>query len=237
MFCELLNRGSDGIFRGPTRNRYDFRKGERLGTKEHIVEWKKPKKPEWMEEEAYGSYPATLRIRELKIGGRIYITTLLDHKKYKRKKLSNLYKQRWDAEIHIGSLKTIMGMNILRCKSPEMVKKEIGIYMLAYNMIRMVMIESSCQFSKKPRNLSFKNAVQILNQFMPRLYLVSKFIREKMYNILLEEISKHQVNNRPGRVEPRAVKRRPKPFPRLQLPRKVARQKLLKESNRQKRVA
>jgi hypothetical protein len=133
---DLTRRGADGIFRGQGQRHYDFRKGIRLGKNDHIVMWKKPKqKPEWMTKNEYDSYPDEISVREFKISGLVYVTTFLDQKKYFKKELAEIYVKRWQIELNLKSVKSVMGMDMLSCKTPEMVRKEIGLHFLAYNFI------------------------------------------------------------------------------------------------------
>jgi len=228
---DLLKIGADGVFQGQGQRNYDFRKGDSLGKKDHIVEWKKPQRATWMSEEQYQIYPDTIRVREFKVNGKIYVTTFLQAKKFNKKELAGLYQLRWLCEINLRSIKTIMKMDMLSCKTPDMIRKEIGIHFLAYNMIRIIMAEACSKYSGIPNQISFKGAVQIINQFMPILSckgISSKLIFDKMLRLIV----KNKIGNRPGRQEPRAVKRRRKLFPLLHVNRSIAKMKLKKERNR-----
>ncbi|CEG56148.1 transposase [Legionella fallonii] len=165
----MLKQHADFIVPGHNQRRYDFRKGLRLGKKDHIVMWPKPRKPVGMSQRDYANYPNHIQIREFKVGGTVYITTLLEEKKYPKKELASLYQRRWEAEIHLNSIKTIMGMNQLACKSPDMVKKEIGFYFLAYTIIRYIMVSAAAQHDLPPNKISFKGALQLINELMPYL--------------------------------------------------------------------
>ena len=126
LIADLLIKGADGIFRGQSQRHYDFRSGKKLGKKDHIVAWIKPRKPEWMTQDAYDAYAETIQVREFKVGGNVYVTTFLDEKQYLKNKLAAIYKRRWDVEIDLRSIKDVMKMDMLVCKTPDMVKKEIG---------------------------------------------------------------------------------------------------------------
>lgn len=133
----LQKQDSHILVQNHAQRKPDFRKGKRLGVKDHIIEWKKPKrKPVWMLDNNYRALPNEIRIREFAVGGKVYVTTLLDDKKYPKKELASLYKERWKIELDLRSIKTNMGMEMLRCKSPEMVNKEIAIHFLSYNLLR-----------------------------------------------------------------------------------------------------
>ena len=112
-------------------------------------------------------------------------------------------------------------MEMLRCKSPEMLEKEIWTYLLAYNLIRLTMAEAAQAHDKEPRRLSFKGAIQAINTFIPKIQLASESRKDVLYQTMLRVIASQEVGNRPGRKEPRAVKRRPKPFPRLNMSRQA----------------
>lgn len=232
LIADVLAKGADGIFRGQAQRLYDFRKGEFLGKKDHIVEWKKPKKPEWMDDESYSMYPDKMRVREFKVDGKIYVTTLLDDKKYHKKELAKIYELRWHLEINLKSIKETMNMNMLSCKTPEMVRKEIGIHFLAYNFIRIIMAESCIQYNLIPNQVSFKGTVQLLNKLMPHFINSSSKQNKMMYAQLLKNITKNKIGNRPGRIEPRRVKRRPKPFDTLNRPRFIEKAKLERKLER-----
>jgi hypothetical protein len=222
-----MRQGADAIFPGHTQRRYDFRKGKRCGTKDHITSWKKPRRPKWMSKESYKEYPDTLSIREFKVNGIVYVTTLLDPSIYFKSELHALYKRRWEVELHLNSIKTVMGMDKLSCKTPEMIRKEIGIHFLAYNIIRKLIVEACVLHKALPWQISFKATVQLLNQFAPRGSHTDKRKRKALHAQMLKIIVTNKVGNRPGRVEPRAVKHRPKTFPVLRIPRKVEQEKIV----------
>ena len=144
----LAQRDVDGLFRMHQLRKYDFRRGKRLGIRDHIVCWVKPARPKWMAPEVYKRLPETLRIRELRViveqsGFRVdelvLVTTLLDPLEYSKDDLGQLYVERWNIELDLRSIKCMMQMDVLRCETPEMVVKEIWVHSLAYNLIRGVM--------------------------------------------------------------------------------------------------
>jgi hypothetical protein len=229
LLADLKGKGADGVFRGQSQRNYDFRKGISLGKKDHLVGWKKPPRPDWMGQETYDAYPDHIQIREFKVAGNVYITTFLDPKKYHKKELHKLYQQRWQIEINLKSIKAVMKMDMLSCKSPEMVKKEIGIHFLGYNLIRILMAEACSKYGGMPNKISFKGAVQWLNHFAPHFLNASRNQANALYLVLLGQIVQNKVGNRPGRVEPRVVKRRRKLFPLLHKPRWILKTRLMRK--------
>ena len=228
----LKARGVDVVFRLHQQRKADFRRGRRLGRKDHIVSWPRPSRPVWMDETTYEQIPETLEIRELRVrvtrrGFRTrvvdVVTTLLDADIYTKADLAALYRQRWHAELDLRSIKIALGMDVLRCKTPEMVRKEIGMTLAAYNVIRALMARAAKEHERIPRRLSFKGALQSLLGFAEKLRESSAEKRDWLWEIILEGIAKDEVGNRPDRIEPRARKRRPKPYPLLMKPRKQAR--------------
>jgi hypothetical protein len=232
LIADVIIKGADGIFRGQAQRYYDFRKGKSLGKSDHIVEWNKPKKPEWMTQEIYDAYPNQISVREFKVNGKVYVTTLLKHKKYHKKELAKIYEIRWQLEINLKSIKETMKMDMLSCKTPEMVRKEMGIHFMAYNFIRIIMAEACAQHDSIPNQISFKGTVQLLNKFMPYFINTNSKKNQMMYAELLKNIVKNKVGNRPGRIEPRRVKRRPKPFDTLNRPRFIEKEKLERKLER-----
>lgn len=232
LMADLNRIGADGIFRGHVQRNYDFRSGERLGKNDHIVFWKKPRKPAWMTQEEYGFYPDKIQVREFKVAGNIYVTTFLNSRKYHRNELASIYQRRWEVEINLKSIKTIMNMDMLSCKTPDMVKKEIGIHFLAYNFIRIIMAEACVRYDTIPWKISFKGSVQLLNEFMPHFLNSSAENNKMLYAEMLALIVRNKIGNRPGRMEPRAVKQRHKSFPMLKRHRSVEKEKLMRKLNR-----
>lgn len=224
LLAELMNRGVDAVFeqQGSRRKSTDFRKGKQVGKTDHLIVYKKPvRKPDWMTEETYDMAPETLTVRELKVDRKILVTTLLSPKDAPKSSLKELYKDRWHIELDFRNIKTTMGMETLSCKSPEMVEKEMWVYFLAYNLIRLVMAQSASLSDILPRQISFKHALQLWAAYRHRK---SSFDNEDALAILCVLISENCVGDRPGRTEPRAVKRRPKPYPLLMKSRNAARE-------------
>ena len=156
------------------------------------------------------------------------MTSLLDRQYAPKEELGWLYSQRWAAELNLAAVKTVLKMQHLRSKTPEMVRKEIWATLLAYNLIRKLIAEAAHQNGLLPAEISFKGAVQNLNAFHPLWSIPGVNADGAVLQTLLLLISQIRVANRPGRVEPRAIKKRPRPFPRLHLPRAEAREKIMK---------
>lgn len=214
LISELLDKGVDVVFQQHGARKTDFRKGLQLGHRDHIVVWQKPKvRPDWMTPTQYEAYPEQMVLRETKVNKRVIVTSLLNTKQASKKSLGYLYKQRWHVELDLRNIKTTLGMETLSCKTPEMNQKELWVYFLAYNLIRLIMAEAAYQSGLLPREISFKHSVQLWIAWSKQAYNYDNTA------ILFILIAQQRVGNRPGRVEPRAVKRRPKPFSLLMQPR------------------
>lgn len=231
LLCELVRRGIDGLFEqhGARRRSTDFSTGERLGVRDHLIVYTKPKeKPHWMSQADYDQAPATLKVREFQAGGKIMVTTFLCPKENPKAVLATLYRGRWHVELDIRNIKTTLGMEKLRCKTPEMAVKELWAYLLAYNLIRLLMAQAALLADQIPRQLSFKHTVQIWIAWQQRSGSAQDGV---CIRALLVLIAQPRVGLRPGRVEPRALKRRPKKFPLLTKPRPAAREEVLKNGH------
>lgn len=236
----LKERGVDSVYRLTSHRTADFRRGKRLGKGDHLVKWLKPTKPRSIDRATYDALPEFLLIREVQVrveqpGFRtktlIVATTLLDATAITKEDLGQVYRTRWNAELDLRSLKQTMQMDILRCKTPELVRKEIWTHLLAYNLIRTIMAQAASQHDIDPRTISFKGAMQTLAAFQPVLALQGQrglARRLNLYQRLLDAIATHRVGDRPDRYEPRRIKRRPKPYDRLMKPRQQAKRDLLK---------
>ena len=217
-----LQRGIDIVVRKHQARRTDFRMGERLGKNDHLVSWKRPHRPKWMSVEQYATLPDELTLREIRIrvavkGFRteslVVVTTLLDAEQYPPEEIALLYQRRWQAELHLRSLKIVLQMDHLRCKTPERVRNEFFMHLLGYNLIRGVMTAAAFQSGRPPWEISFKGTLQTLDQFLP--ILLSKVSSEAWCTALLTAVATHIVGDRPDRFEPRLRKRRPKPYKHL----------------------
>jgi hypothetical protein len=217
-----LQRGIDIVVRKHQARRTDFRMGERLGKDDHLIFWTRPQRPKWMSVEQYAALPDELTLREIRIrvalkGFRteslVVVTTLLDREQYPPEEIALLYRRRWQAELHLRSLKSVLQMDHLRCKTPERVRNEFYTHLLGYNLIRGVMAAAAFRSGKSPWEISFKGTLQTLDQFLP--ILLSRVSSEAWCDALLTAVATHIVGNRPDRFEPRLVKRRPKPYKHL----------------------
>jgi hypothetical protein len=195
-----------------------------------ILVWQRPNKPRGMTGEQYRSYPESLTLRQVSVDARDtnnraerfkVITTILDASS-DGGQIGALYEKRWSGEVDIRSLKSTMKMDVLRCKTPAMVEKEIWVYLLAYNLLRTVMAVAASENDVEPRAISFQGAKQALLAFAPKLEAARPEQRAGLVEALLKAVAYHRVGHRPGRWEPRARKRRPKPSKRLNQPRRVA---------------
>ena len=211
LLASLLDKGVDATFEqmGARKRSTDFRKGTRLGVKDHLITLNKPKKkPDWMSLEQYDKAPDSLIIRELSVSGKILITTLLSPKMASKKDLKMLYKKRWQVEVDFRNIKTTLGMETLSCKSPERNQKEAWVYFLAYNLIRLLMAQAALIADILPRKISFKHSLQLWLAWGGK----SDSASADTSNLFFALIAERRVGNRPGRIEPRAVKKRPKPW-------------------------
>jgi hypothetical protein len=225
-------RGVDVVVRLHQKRHSDFRRGRRLGPGDHLVDWAKPPRPEWLNAAMYAELPDRLVVREVRVrvaqtGFRtrslVVVTTLVDPATVTAADLAELYRARWHAELDLRSLKVTLGMDVLRCKTPAMVRKEIWAHLIAYNLIRAVMARAALDLGGGPRELSFKAAVQAVRAFAERLLGAAGASAAALHEWLLIVIGCHQVGDRPDRVEPRKRKRRPKHYPLLTQPRAEAR--------------
>jgi hypothetical protein len=172
----LQQRGVDCVFRLTSHRTADFRRGMRLGKYDHIVKWMKPTKSRSIDRKTYDALPEFLVVRECRIrieqpGYRVrclvIATTLLDADEYTKDDLAQTYRARWHEELDLRSIKITMQMDLLRCKTPELVRKEIWTHVLAYNLIRTIIAQTASQHRILPRSVSFKATIQFLRAFQP----------------------------------------------------------------------
>ncbi len=226
--CELRQLGVDLVARV---------QAERVGSRTvesrpdgDVILWQRPNKPRGMTGEEYRRYPETLLMRQVAVYAHDknnraeqfkVVTTILDAS-IDGGQFGDLYERRWDGEVDIRSIKSVMQMEFLRCKTPEMVHKEIWAHLLAYNLLRTAMAVAAGENGIEPRQVSFKGAKQAVTAFAPKIEEARPKDRPALIDAMLAVIAYHRVGNRPGRWEPRARKRRPKPGKRLGQPRRVA---------------
>ena len=225
--ADMLQKGVDLVMeqQGARRRSTDFRRGQKLGKHDHVVVLTKPRiQPDWMTNEQYARAPDTLRIRELRADNKTLITTLTCAKTHTKEALKALYHSRWQVELDLRNIKQTLGMDRLSCKTPDMVIKEIWIYLLAYNLIRLLMAQSALLADILPRTLSFKHCLQLWWSVQQQSVPLSEDMLKTVFQLMAQQI----VGNRPGRIEPRAIKRRPRAYPLLTKPRVEAREQVRK---------
>jgi hypothetical protein len=233
--AQVRQRGADLVCRLHQRRGVDFRRGRRLGTDDHVVAWDKPRRPDWMDEATYAALPEQLAVREVRVRVRqpgfrtrvlVVATTLLDPGAFPRTDLAILYRLRWYAELDLRSLKQTLQMDVLRCRSPALVRKEAWAHLLAYNVLRGVMAEAAREASLLPVQVSFTGTLQAVNAFAAALWTAGPEQLAAMVCRLRAVVVANRVGDRPNRYEPRRRKRRPKPYPLLNEARTKARCRL-----------
>jgi putative transposase len=214
----------------------NFRRGRRLGAGDHVVVWPKPAKPAWMDDATYERMPESIEVREVyvqvqqpgfRVESLVVVTTLTDAEEYTKDDIAELYHRRWLVELDIRAMKVTLGMDVLRCQSADMVRREIWTCLLAYNLIRQTMLEAALKSERSPRELSFTAALQKIAAAWAVLSACDDTLRVQLIDVQLSDIAANIIGDRPNRVEPRAIKRRPKPHKLLTVPRQEARAKLV----------
>ena len=224
LLCALRERGIDAVFEqyGSRQRTTDFRRGQRLGVRDHLIVLTKPLlKPDWMSQADYEQAPQSLSVRELRTGGKTLVTTLTCPKHTSKADLRSLYRSRWHIELDLRNIKTTLGMERLSCQTPTMAIKEIWVYLLAYNLVRLMMAQAALLAHRLPRQLSFKHTVQIWIAWSHHANQIDN--HDKLHGLFVL-IAQQRVAERPGRIEHRAIKRRPKPYPLLTKPRAIMRE-------------
>lgn len=238
LFALLVGGGVDVCCRLHHLRRCDFRKGRRLGPGDQLVRWTKPARPKWMDADMYRALPNFLEVRQVRVGVAtpgfrvrqfVAATTLRDAASYRAADIAELYHKRWHVELDLRAIKQTLKMDVLSCKSPEMVRREVWAHLLAYNLARKVLAQAALPGKTPPRQLSFAGAVQTLNAFRWLLAVGAGEDLGRLVRALLVAVGTHAVGNRPGRVEPRAVKRR-RNVKLLTKPRAQRRAELLKKA-------
>jgi Transposase DDE domain len=236
----LKRRGVDTVSRLSAQRRADFRQGTRLGKDDHLVQWKKPTSIRSVDRPTYNTLPDAITVREVRFrveqaGFRtrsvVVVTTLLDPAQASKEELASLYRARWNNELDLRSIKVVLQMDLLRCKTPEMVRKEVWAHVLAYNLIRTVMAQAAAEHDAEPRSISFKATLQVLEAFRPLVAFQGHrgaAHRAALYRQILTAVAVHRVADRPDRFEPRMAKRRPKRYDRLTRPRAEIKLRMLK---------
>lgn len=238
MLALLQQRGVDFVVRLHQHRKADFRRGRRLGSHDHIVAWKKPQRPEWLDQATYDSLPPELEIREVHVGvnvpgfrteSLVVVTSLRDADAVSSEDLADLYRQRWRVELHLRDIKSTMKLDVLRGLTPTMVRQELWTGLLAYNLIRQSVLQSTVASGHYPHQLSFTATLQMLATTWLIAALPDGVTPRAAALVMLRLASgaSHRVGLRPDRVEPRAIKRRKSSHKLLTEPRAQARAKLL----------
>ena len=228
-------RGVDVVSRLHQGRQFDRRKAKKIGPSEWLVTWSRPsKRPDYLSEEEWSTVPEQITVRIIHVrvqtkGFRTQelwlSTTLLDPVAYPAEQVAQLYRRRWDMELCLRDLKTTMGMEELRCRSPAMALKELLAFLVAHNFIRCLIAEAATAHHVCRTRISFKGALDAARSFYQAMRLArSSRKANNLYRRLIEILARDQLPLRPGRYEPRAVKRRPKPYSRLTKPRHLFRE-------------
>ena len=239
MLALLQELGVEFVTRLHQHRKADFTKGKRLGKGDHVTTWTKPKRPEWLDQEAYDRLPEQLEIREVEINvvtagfrtrSLVVVTSLREHEVYSSDEIARLYQRRWTIELELRDIKSTMQLGILRRKTPAAIRQELWTGILAYNLVRQSMLQSAEASGVRPHQLSFTASLQMMNTTwvlaaVPPMVTISH--RERLLALRILNGHSHRVANRPNRIEPRAVKRRPSPIALLKELRETARARLI----------
>jgi hypothetical protein len=229
----LMQRRVDCVMRNHQRRKKGLSELKRLGNGDRLIEWHKTKlRPNWLSQAQWRALPERLTVREgsfsvevpgFRTQAVILATTLLDHRQFPAHALAELYARRWKAELYLRDIKITLGMDLLRCKTPGMVHKELGMHLIAYNLIRALMLQAANEHGLSPLRLSFKGACATVRHWAPLLAApgLDASRRNALDNALRLTIARDLIPNRPNRTEPRAKKRRPKNYQLLTEPRHV----------------
>lgn len=227
VFAALRCCGRHGVFRLHQRRKINWRRGKRLGKFDRLYTWSKPRKLLWWLPQPA---PDSLDLRVLRVvvpiaGFRTRVlliaTNLLDPKQFPGEALAELYRRRWQIELYFRHIKTSMHMDVLRCKTPAMIRRELHMHMIAYNVIRALMLQSALTYHKPLCRISFKGSCDTLRQWAPHLALATATpaLYRRLCRCMLYILATDLVPLRPNRSEPRAIKRRPKNYHLLTKPR------------------
>jgi hypothetical protein len=224
-FVMLARQGVDCVARLNARRNAGVRRIRRLGRNDLLVEWvkcSKSQKPEWMTMKAFDALPQSVPVRHInvkvdKVGFRTesitVATTLLDPKLYPARDFAELYYRRWKAELYLRDIKITQGMDVLRCKSPEMIDKELQMHLIVYNLVRALMVEACREYPGDPASLSFKSSMALTRQWAPAMAEAkTQGWHREMLELFLYYLANTELPLPTGRSEPRAKKRRPKNY-------------------------
>jgi len=233
--AQLPRQGVDVVARLHAGRKVDFRKAQRLGKGDGRFVWAKgAQQSKILTAQQWRQLPARITVRVIRFTATIrgfhsrrvtLVTTLLDPKLYPAAEIIALYARRWRLELCLRDLKTTMGMEPLRCKTPDMAEKELLAYLVAHNLIRCVMAEAVARYEVDLERVSFKGTVDAVRQYSAAMAQArTRKLRGQLWEDLLWNLACDLVRRRPDRSEPRAVKRRPKPYPLLNQPRRCFRE-------------
>ena len=227
--CSLVKRGVDAVLRNHPRRTVGVTVLKRLGRRDHWVLWHKPRtRPDWVSPADWDAVPATLTLRRIRFRAAVkafrtrevtVVTTLLDPKAFPTKSFPELYRRRWQAELFLRDIKITTGMDILRCKTPDMLHRELTMHLIGYNLVRLTMLEAARDHDVPAERISFKGALSLLRSWAPRFSGEGPDDPRALWSRLLDYLAGDPLPNRPNRVEPRARKRRPKNYQLLTQPR------------------
>jgi hypothetical protein len=232
----LRERGVDGVLRLHQRRASDLQQSQCLGAGDYLVTWSKPDQPDWMDAATYAAMPDSLQVREIhktldqhqyRVKNLVVVTTLLDAATFTADDIADLYHKRWHVELDIRALKSTLKMDVLRCRSPFMVEKEIWAHFLGYNLVRKVAAQAAVLRKLEARSISFTASLQVVVGGWSKLTELPATAYLALAQKRLRSLGKEVVGNRPGRCEPRALKRRPKKQKLLMKPRAEARAEVL----------
>jgi hypothetical protein len=225
---DLRQRGIHGIFPMHAGRNVDFRVGKSLDYRDNLVHWHKPPRPGWMSQEEYDGHPSTIAVRQIQVhekgNGRerlVLVTTLLDDTIFPRRDVAKMYRQRWRIEVALRDMKDTFGLNHINANTPAMIEKIIWAHALAYNILRWHMLNACSLFEVEPEQVSVKTAARILTANASLILAATSDDRPRLFALLYKQMVQAVVGRRPGREEPRAIKRRPKPRKLLKEPRKL----------------
>jgi Transposase DDE domain len=234
MMLALLMLGDvDVCTRLHQRRPSDFRRGKRLGKNDRLVSWERPSRPKWMDEATYATIPETLSLRMIRFNivvpgqrtkSMMIVSTLVDHERYSAQEIAELYGYRWNVELDILHIKQTLNLDELRCKTPDMVRKEFWTTLLGYNLIRRIICAAAMEHGKLPRRISFTRTCATILAAWSNLSL--GLYSPKAMEILLKTIASLETPYRPGRIEPRVLKRRRHHYPLMQHSRQKLKQRL-----------
>lgn len=216
--ADLRRRGIHGIFPAHAARDIDFRRGKWLSYGDHAVIWSKPSRPAWMSQDEYEGYPATIEMREVEVHEKrkdrerlVLVTTLVDAKAFSKAHISRMYRKRWKIEIALRDNKDTFGLDRINANTPDMIEKVIWTHALAYNMLHWHMLNACTLYEVELEHVSVKGAATILTANSANILAASSDDLPRIFSLIYKQMVEVPVGQRPGREEPRAIKRRPKP--------------------------